>query len=254
MRPAIVYLAQNTRKDLQYGRDSRSMLQKSLKLLYENYNNQFKHDVLIFHEGDFGEKDQVDFTCGRKEIRFIKTHFEIPNYLPKEEIPEIWTGGGKTGFGIGHRHLIRFYAVQIFDILDKLGYDWFMRLDDDSFIHSRIGYDLFKFMEQNDYDYGYRVDIRESEGATRGFGESVLAYIKSENITPVFLNEHLEPAALRVQLKNLIKAVIMRAIRKKKYVLMPSFTYDRWGYYNNFFITRIKILEEARSKIVYQSF
>lgn len=42
MNPAIVYLAQNTPKDLQYGRDARSMLQKSLALLFKNYNDHAK--------------------------------------------------------------------------------------------------------------------------------------------------------------------------------------------------------------------
>src|ERR1039458_3678496 len=138
MKPAIVYLAQNTLRDTQYGRDSRSLLEKSLDLLFKNYNDKFKHDVLIFHEGDFKEKDQNEIARGRKEIEFKEIHFEVPSFLRVEEIPKIWTDGYGSNFGMGHRHMIRFYAVRLFDILNELGYDWFFRMDDDSLLHSPI--------------------------------------------------------------------------------------------------------------------
>ena len=70
MKAAIAYLAQNTQKDRQYGRDSRSLLEKSLDLLYENYNARFKNDVFIFHKGDFKPRDQEVIAKGRKEIQF----------------------------------------------------------------------------------------------------------------------------------------------------------------------------------------
>ncbi|MCP4833901.1 MAG: hypothetical protein GY895_03975, partial [Phycisphaera sp.] len=46
MNPAIIYLAQNTPCDSQYGRDSRTMLVRSLDLLYENYNARFGHRII----------------------------------------------------------------------------------------------------------------------------------------------------------------------------------------------------------------
>jgi alpha 1,2-mannosyltransferase len=252
MKPVIVYLAQNTSKDAQYDRDSRRMLHKSLELLYKNYNDKYKHDVLIFHEGDFGEKDQADVACGRKEIKFKEIHFTLPAFLRQEEIPMRWNPEkGSLSYTIGYRHMIRFFAVQIFDILDKLGYDWCIRMDDDSFIHSQIDYDLFKFMEQGGYEYGYRVDIREAYISALGFGETVLAYIKSENITPSFFNEHLQPTPLQVQMKNIVKTLLMRMFPKRRYPLVPSFQYDLWGFYNNFFITKIAFWKspEVRSFI-----
>jgi hypothetical protein len=254
MNPAIVYLAQNTRKDAQYGRDSRSLLMHSLDLLFANYNNRFKQTVLIFHEGDFSPEDQKAVARGRTEIQFKEIHFETPSFLRKEEIPEIW--GGK--FGMGHRHMIRFYAVQVFDILEALGIDWFFRMDDDSFIHSKIDYDLFGFMESNNYEYGYRVDVREPEFCTHGFSETVEAYLVAERIKPTFFYDNvncdwvgqISPMNLA---KIAVKKILMRVNPNKKYVLnspahatygyLPKrgsfFQYNLWGYYNNFFITKV---------------
>ncbi len=39
-------------------------------------------------------------------------------------------------------------------VLEK--YDYYMRLDTDSFIHSEIKFNPFEFMKQNGYKYAYR--------------------------------------------------------------------------------------------------
>jgi alpha 1,2-mannosyltransferase len=235
MKPAIVYLAQNTPRDPQYSRDSRSLLERGLNLLFQNYNSKFQHDVLIFHEGDFTEVDQRQIAKGRSAIKFHEVHFEPATFLSAEEVPEVLGGF----FRLGYRHMIRLFAVQLFDILQDLGYDWFMRLDDDSFIHSAISYDLFAFMEERGYEYGYRVDVRERDWAV-GFGDAVLAYLAAENkIIPTFLGEHLRYASPKTHVKNLIKLLLMSRGSPRQYRILPAVEYDLWGYYNNFFITKI---------------
>jgi alpha 1,2-mannosyltransferase len=218
------------------------VLERSLDLLYKNYNERFRHDVLIFHEGDFKESDQREVARGRKEISFRTIRFDLPSFLDKDEVPTIWSDGCGNHYGMGHRHMIRFYAVQVFNILHDMGYDWFFRMDDDSFIHSRIDYDLFEFMERNSYEYGYRVDFKDAETVARGFGDAVLAYLKAEEIQPTFLGEHLTPVnpGLRLQVKNLANTLVMRAFPQKRRQLAPHpLQYDLWGYYNNFFITKV---------------
>jgi len=246
MNPCIVYLGQNTERDLQYGRDSRSMLERSLDLLFKNYNNQFRHDVLIFHEGDFDTKAQEEVIKGRNEIKFCEIQFEIPGFLNIDEIPEKWDGV----FGMGHRHMIRFYALKVFEILRDLGYDWFFRMDDDSFIHSKIAYNLFDFMFENGYEYGYRVDIKEPEKTSFGFSEMILAYLKAERIKPVCFLDNFDNSSkvnneyftITGRIKKRITAVIDKLSQKINHDLNnwpPPTEWNRWGYYNNFFITRI---------------
>lgn len=259
MKPAIVYLAQNQKVDPQYGRDSATMLRKSLDLLFLNYNDQFHHDVLVFHEGDFSPADQEDIIAGRNEIRFVETQFEVPSFLPKDEIPERWFDGEVNYFGMGHRHMIRFFGLQIFDILHELGYDWFFRFDDDSYLHSPIHYDLFKFMEDRNLEYGYRVDVQEPANCSWGFGEAVYAYIKSEHITPTTFFDHWQPqGAARASfhgksLINMLQRAVRHPIQSARKLVrllrrrsthdscsLAAFPeYDLWGYYNNFFITNV---------------
>jgi alpha 1,2-mannosyltransferase len=246
MKPCIVYLAQNTPKDLQYGRDSRGMLEQSLDLFYQNYNNQFHQDILIFHEGDFNHTSQEEVRKGRKEIQFHEIQFTIPEFLNKAEIPEKWDGV----YRIGQRHMARFFCYSIFHILNELGYDWFMRLDDDSFIHSKIDYDLFQFMQQNDLTYGYRAMLKEPQRSTFGFSEMVLAYLKAERLKPHSFLEHFDTSlkvnnesfSLKGKIKKLMTNLIDKASEKLRHDLnnWPAATeWNRSTYYNNFLITRL---------------
>ena len=228
---------------------------KSLDLLFKNYNDQFRHDVIIFHEGDFKDEDQAAVARGRTEIRFREIQFQVPDFLKGEKIPErLRLPGSGRSWGMGHRHMIRFYAVQIWDLLDEIGYDWMMRLDDDLFIHSKINYDLFKFMEKNGYEYGYRVETKEGPAETRGFAEEVLAYLGAspprgpdgKNKHPSFFAEHFDPAPLSVHFKNATKAILMKVFPGRRYIMETSAHYDLWGYYNNFYISKVAFWKDEQ--------
>ena len=246
MKPCIVYLAQNTEKDPHYGRDSKSMLQKSLDLLYQNYNEQFRHDIIIFHEGDFDDESQEEVRHGREEIRFYEVKFALPDFLNADEVPEKWDGI----FGLGYRHMIRFFSLTIFTLIKELGYDWFMRMDDDSFLHSRINYNLFDFMSKNGYEYGYRVVCKEPERTAHGFSEMVLAYLKAERLkAPGFLSQFDNSARLNTEsfgFKGWVKQKLVTQIDRLSTRLnhdlnnwpAPS-EWNRQAVYTNFFITRV---------------
>ncbi|MBE1300499.1 MAG: hypothetical protein GJ680_11415 [Alteromonadaceae bacterium] len=246
MKSCIVYLAQNTAKDPLYGRDSRSMLEKSIDLLFLNYNNKFNHDVLVFHEGDFDKNSQEEIRKGRNEIQFHELSFAIPSFLNPQEIPEKWDGV----YGIGQRHMARFYSYSIFQILDDLGYDWFMRMDDDSFLHSKINYNLFDYMVSKGYDYGYRAMLKEPLRPTFGFSEMVLAYLKAERIKPVSFLQNFnlslelnnEYFSFKGRIKKWLTNAIDRLAEKLNHDLnnWPAATeWNRQTYYNNFLVTRI---------------
>ena len=57
--------------------------------------------------------------------------------------------------------MIRFYAVTIWPTLHKLGYQWVMRLDDDSFILSPVKYNVFNDIRRRGALYAYRTLSRE---------------------------------------------------------------------------------------------
>lgn len=242
MNPTFVYLAQNTQKDPQWGRDSRSMLEISLDKLYENYNQKFRQSIIIFHEGDFSHQDQIEVAKGRSEISFQEIEFKIPEFLDKSKVPDIWvsSAGKEYGeWGLGHRHMCRFYTLQVFDILSELGFDWVCRFDDDSILHSPIEYDLFEYMANNDFEYGYRVDSQEPHRLTEGFSEALHEYIDKFAIEPIFFHEHVWKSSLKDTLRNYYYQLLSLRWPLKKNNLRIDGKYDNWGYFNNFFISKI---------------
>jgi Glycolipid 2-alpha-mannosyltransferase len=159
MKNCIIYLAgdeENNYKDLN----------KSLELIKKNLLPNTKADVIIFHEKSF-QKSLVKV----KDLQIIykEIFFSIPNYplYIKNKIkpffphpthgngPVAW---GHPGFSIGYRHMCRFFSGTMYfeEILFK--YEYYLRLDSDSFILSKIKFDIFEFMKKTDgggHVYGY---------------------------------------------------------------------------------------------------
>ncbi len=249
MNPTFVYLAQNTQKDPQWGRDSRTMLELSLDKLYENYNDKFRQSIIVFHEGDYTEADQEQVIKGRPEISFQEVEFKVPDFLDKSKIPDRWVSSAGSAYGewgMGHRHMCRFYTLQLFDIASDLGFDWVCRFDDDSVLHSPIDYDIFEYMERNNFEYGYRVDSREPHRLTEGFSDALHAYIRDNKISPTFFNEHLWNPDFKDKLRNVMYQLLSIRYPLMKDHLKVKGTYDNWGYFNNFFISKLSFWKSER--------
>jgi len=105
--------------------------------------------------------------------------------------------------------MIRFFAILIWPCLEKMGYTHVMRMDDDSFIHSRIEYNIFDYMRENGRIYGFRQPVRDS-AVGKGYDIVVKDYLKAHpNSTTHELID---------QYNNISKRV---------------------GFYNNFFVAEI---------------
>jgi lipopolysaccharide biosynthesis glycosyltransferase len=120
-------------------------LKKSIQLLYKFFNKKYNYPIIIFHD-DFSQEDMQYFIERYPNLKFKSIKFEIPSWINKDKI---------APGSIGYKHMCRFFAGELFknDIIKK--YEWYWRLDSDSFIHSKIKYDIFNFFDTNNYVYGY---------------------------------------------------------------------------------------------------
>jgi len=181
IKAAIAYLVRSKRKDI-------ADLKRSLSLLDINFNDRFNYPVIIFHE-DFSDNLMENIRKStHSKLQFAKVIFEIPDFLNKEEIPEFVFVDGSE-FPIGFRHMCRFFSGLIFQQHILKDYDYLWRLDTDSFLLDKIDYDMFQFMHENNYVYGYIHILKEEPDAAKGFWDLVQKYIKENNIKPTFLNK-----------------------------------------------------------------
>lgn len=172
VKGAIVYLLKNSSKDIK-------LIKQSLNLLDINFNINYKYPVIIFHE-DLTEKSMQEIRkSSNSKIIFEQVHFEIPSYVDKNSVPEYLYADGYR-YGIGCRHLGRFFSYDAYNHPIFKDYNYVWRLDADSFIMGKIDYDVFQYMEDNKYIFGYMVAILEHENFRKNFSETVSAYFKKD--------------------------------------------------------------------------
>jgi len=206
-RDAIILLVQKKRM---------GMLVTALASLHAHFNDCFRKDVLLFHNGDFMLEDQLEVT---KKFPLVQFHYlevggkywRVP---PALENSAPWKS--TKGYSEGYRHMCRFHYKMAFEYLSERGYQWFMRMDDDSYILSCIEYDMFQFLEDNDIFYAWRLAQLEYREFAETLPELVDSYVR-EHRTPlsIELSSHYEGGKLSTE------------------------SWDRWTYYNNFMMTRI---------------
>jgi len=211
-RGVIIYLAQFKNHSSYGGQalSSSAKLNKSLDLLYRHYVHHFPCDIIVFSGGDeeyITPELEEALSKGRprlKFVRLVKENWSLPWGLQAKDFKN-WS---RTGFSVGYRHMMQWNAFRVWPYLANHGYRYAMRLDDDSYIHSNITYNLFKYMHDNGYDYGFRQ-------AAKDYNADIMSIIES------YLKE------------NEIK---------------PQQELNWVGYYNNFFIARVGFFEDPRVK------
>lgn len=148
----VVYLVRTSDEDV-------ILLNKSLSLIDENLLETTNNtDVVIFHEESFNNRKK-DVTS-LKNANLIFQLVEFPT--PPADAPEIFphpnqyqVSIGNLGFTMGYRHMCWFFTGGLFQqpIMDY--YKYCLRLDNDSFILSKIPYDIFELMQSKNAKYGY---------------------------------------------------------------------------------------------------
>ncbi len=160
-------------------------LMKSIKLLHKNFIKRFAYPIIIFND-DFTENDKYSILEIYSNIKFKVIKFEIPSWLDSNRVNAFWPKA------LGYKHMCRFFSGELFKDEALRIYDWYWRLDSDSYIHSKIKYDIFKFLEENGYIYGYiGMILNDSPSVTKGLWTFIKTYIEENNIKPTFLNEYL---------------------------------------------------------------
>lgn len=217
----IVYLAQARHSS--YGRDSLKLLRGSVLSLVENYLAQHRDDVLFLHYGEVptAQQEELVGSCGTGvHARFMKLGSNHTTLPPGTPPPSEWMH--RRRFSEGYRHMIRLFAVGLWPLVASLGYEFVMRMDEDSFLRSPIRYNIFEHMRSSGIDYAYRLASWEDvpgKGHPEPFHLFVRKYLQLRNVTPTWLLDScIVPSVANFSITN---------------------CGNLYGFYNNFFATRV---------------
>jgi hypothetical protein len=160
------------------------LLFRSIVLLYQNFKYAASYPVVVFHD------DITAMTIANLRIQWHQALGYIPN-IRFEELKFSFPAGFKfdpakvdpetplTEFWMGYRHMCRFHSGEIYKDPRLLQYDYYWRLDSDSYLISRIDFDPFEHMAQNDLEYAYMCDEDgEVPRVAKGLGETTIDYAK----------------------------------------------------------------------------
>jgi alpha 1,2-mannosyltransferase len=180
----ILYLVNNTE-------ESFNELKESLGLLKNNFLNDFPYPVTIFKEEGFNPGWEEEIKKIYQEVDFILIEFNIPEFNRHLDIPEFTphpthangpVAWGHPGFNLGYRHMCRFMSGDMFRNESILKYDWYCRLDTDSFILSRVGFDFFSKMQEEGFLYGFNEIQEDNPKVVEGLFESSEEYMRAQGI------------------------------------------------------------------------
>jgi len=165
-------------------------MKKCIALLTRGYNDRTKYgsliqrnihidnnlvdktiDILIFHEGNINQEDQVYIKNNTPELNII--FIDISNIafnsdkqsIPFEEAHE---------FSLSYRHMCSFWFIHFFDVVKE--YDKLLRIDEDCLIHSNI--DKI-FLTLDDYVFTCGIKSGDEEFVTKGLNEFSLNFLNN---------------------------------------------------------------------------
>lgn len=166
------------------------------RLLHKNFNARYGYPVILFHEGNIAGEHRDHIAALTPNVEFVDVGASDFSSRPETD--------ALSSKDLGYRNMCRFYSLGIYDHLTD--FDYVMRLDDDSYLESKIGYDIFEYMLSNNFDYGYIHSEFDS-------------HVETIETLPNFVLKYIE--------KNQIK------------INCDLLDIDCLHYYSNFHITRI---------------
>lgn len=160
------------------------LLYRSLVLLGKNFPKLKEYPVLVFHDDiTIGNQTNLIVQVAQAlgwflKIKFVPLTFTTPEGLEPDKflvpLSDAW---------IGYRHMCRFQSGLIYQHPELQQYDWYWRLDSDSYILSPLAYDPFEKMAAEGKEYAYMdIEDMDAERVTVDLWSTTKNFLESNNI------------------------------------------------------------------------
>lgn len=140
---------------------------------------------------------------------------------------------------MGYRHMCRFHSGGIYMDPRLSKYDYYWRLDSDSYLFSPINYDPFEKMRTNGYEYAYMCDEEgEIPSVVEGLWDETEKFMKENNIpmTDYFKSRLVDDKWNYNMFYTNFEIAKFSFFRSKEYMAYfhhldktGNFYYKRWG-------------------------
>lgn len=162
------------------------LLYRSLTLLGMNFPKLREYPVVILHDDiDRATISNLMVALHRNlgfipNLKFERLEFKTPEWVSED--PAKYTVPLEQAW-MGYRHMCRYHSGGIYRDERLLKYDWYWRLDSDSYIHSPINYDPFEYMASNGKEYAYMsIEDGEVPSVVEGLWEETARFMEENSI------------------------------------------------------------------------
>jgi hypothetical protein len=235
-RAAVVYLTQNIPARRRY-------LHTSLRLLFRSFNARCGYPVIVLHEGDFTEESiaSVRRELPRDQGDLLHFHaLESDDFLAPVGVLEHVVATHRIivpdAPGLKYRTMCRWWIRHAAKYLGS--FEYYMRLDDDSFIEETLDYDPFRVVRDAQVDYASNLVHIEHPLNALGLLEFSVNFLGGgDRLQSLFLHgevaQSVDPARLAAFLARI-------PLRLREFVPDGDLSCPIM-YYNNFHIARTSL-------------
>jgi hypothetical protein len=239
----IFYLTQNTEV-------RRTYLKTSLYFLFRHFNDAYGYPVVILHEGDYDLKAQEDVLMSIRESRrslvnfqtLDPADFQLPPHLEAERIKNIIALKPVPYWRSDKYRMMCRWWIKGF-VKYATGYDYVMRLDDDSFIEEPIQKEMFQYMEQTGMAYASNLIHTDCAMCCYGMREFFEPYFRANSrgalLDQLFMETKIP---MRTFQSHAFRGVL--SLNGKTDMSAIGNELTAWSpiiYYNNFFIMDMRV-------------
>ena len=167
----------------------------TIRNVEDRFNSVYKYPWIFLNDEPFTEEFiRVVSGVVSKDAKFEmipKEHWSYPDWIDQEraaqtriDMKDIIYGDNES-----YRHMCRFESGFFWRHPALEDYDWYWRVEPDTKLHCDVGYDVFKWMQDNDKVYGFTISIKEFESTiptlwatTREFIDKHPEHIHKDNM------------------------------------------------------------------------
>jgi alpha 1,2-mannosyltransferase len=162
------------------------LLYRSLSMLGWNFKHIQEYPIVVFHDDiDKGTIANLMVELHKNlgfipNLKFERLDFVMPEWVSED--PAKYTVPLDQAW-MGYRHMCRYFSGGIYRDPRLLKYDYYWRLDSDSYIYSPINYDPFEYMAKNNKEYACMgSDDGECDHVVVDLWEETQRFMKTHNI------------------------------------------------------------------------
>lgn len=146
----------------------------SLILLKKNYLQDYPCPVVGFYESSLPL--EIRKTINDRSgvpVQYIEVDFSV--------VPDIYDKNRLLDVRLGYHHMCHFFANDVFHQPVVKDWEYYLRLDTDSFILSQVGYDIFEEARKKNVFYGFVGISDDSPRFQKGLRDVVKKYVENHS-------------------------------------------------------------------------